>query len=179
MLTFAIALWRFESPFLTPIPVMGVRLGVWGSIPSHSLHSQEHVMWFRVSLLARNLATPCLGREPKARVVAMRVHSLTLFALPGTCDVSPGSPSCTATLQPLALVVSLRLGLRHGHCRIGDENLSVVASLTTKTFRSLIFGHQAYGDQKLFVATCFTTTKMGLVLVTHKLASGSLRFPLT
>jgi hypothetical protein len=24
---------------------MGVHLGVWGFIPSHSLHSQEHVKW--------------------------------------------------------------------------------------------------------------------------------------
>jgi hypothetical protein len=47
---------------------MGVHLGVWGFIPSLSLHSREHVKCSRVSLLARNLATPCLGREPKASV---------------------------------------------------------------------------------------------------------------
>jgi hypothetical protein len=33
---------------LSPIPNMGVHLGVWGFTPSHSLHSlhsREHVMW--------------------------------------------------------------------------------------------------------------------------------------
>jgi hypothetical protein len=43
---------------------------------------------------------------------SVRVHSLTLFALPGACDVTPGSLSWPATLQPLALVTSPRLGLR-------------------------------------------------------------------
>jgi hypothetical protein len=44
---------------------------------------------------------------------SVRVHSFTLFTLPGTCDVIPTSPSWPATLQPLALIVSPRLGLRH------------------------------------------------------------------
>jgi hypothetical protein len=43
----------------------------------------------------------------------VRVHSLTLFALPGACEVTPGSPSWPATLQPLTLVASPKLGLRH------------------------------------------------------------------
>ncbi len=33
----------------------------------------------------------------------MRVHSLTLFALPGACDVTPGSTSRPATSQPPCL----------------------------------------------------------------------------
>ncbi len=41
VLTPTIALWRFGSPFGTPTPNMGV----WGFIPSHSLHSREHVKW--------------------------------------------------------------------------------------------------------------------------------------
>ncbi len=40
-LTPAIALWRFGSPFGTPTPNMGVHLGVWRFIPSHSLHSRK------------------------------------------------------------------------------------------------------------------------------------------
>jgi hypothetical protein len=44
---------------------------------------------------------------------SVRVHSLTLFALPGTWVVTPKSFSWPATLQPLALVASLRWGLRH------------------------------------------------------------------
>jgi hypothetical protein len=46
---------------LSPTPNMGVHLGVWGFIPSHSLdslHSREHVMWLSGLLLGpqpRNL----------------------------------------------------------------------------------------------------------------------------
>jgi hypothetical protein len=70
VLTPAIALWIFGSPFGTPTPNMGIHLGVWGFM---------------------------------------------LFALPGVCDVTVGSLSWPAPLQPLALVVSPRLGLRHTH----------------------------------------------------------------
>jgi hypothetical protein len=45
-------------------------------------------------------------------LVSVRVHSLTLFALPGACDVTPEFFSWPATLQSLALVASPRLGLR-------------------------------------------------------------------
>jgi hypothetical protein len=41
----------------------------------------------------------------------VKVHSLAFFALLGACDVTPRSPSWLATLQPLALVTSPRLGL--------------------------------------------------------------------
>jgi hypothetical protein len=44
---------------------------------------------------------------------SVKVHSLTLFAFMGTCEVTPGPPSWPATFQPFALVASLRLGLRH------------------------------------------------------------------
>jgi hypothetical protein len=44
---------------------------------------------------------------------SVRVHSLTLFALPGACELTPGSPSWPATLPHLALVTSPRLRLRH------------------------------------------------------------------
>jgi hypothetical protein len=49
-------------------------------------------------------------------LMSVKVHSLTLFALPGACEVNPRCPSWPATLQPLALVASPRLGLRHGDC---------------------------------------------------------------
>jgi hypothetical protein len=42
----------------------------------------------------------------------VRVHSLTFFALLEACDVIPRSLSWPATLQPLALVTSPKLGLR-------------------------------------------------------------------
>ncbi len=41
----------------------------------------------------------------------VRVHSLTLFALLGACDVTPEPPFWAATLQTLALVMSPNLGL--------------------------------------------------------------------
>jgi hypothetical protein len=44
---------------------------------------------------------------------SVRVHSFTLFALPGACDVTPRSFSWPATLQPLTLVASPRLKLQH------------------------------------------------------------------
>jgi hypothetical protein len=47
---------------------------------------------------------------------SVRVHSLTLFALLGASDMTPRSPSWPATSQPLALVVSPRLELRHYQC---------------------------------------------------------------
>jgi hypothetical protein len=49
----------------------------------------------------------------ESSIKRVRVHSLTLFALSGTCDVTHGSPYWPTTFQPLALVVSPRLGLRH------------------------------------------------------------------
>jgi hypothetical protein len=55
--------------------------------------------------------------------VSVRVHSLTLFALPGACEVTPESPSWPATLQPLALVASPRLGLRQNMWCEGFECL--------------------------------------------------------
>ncbi len=54
----------------------------------------------------------------------MRVHSLTLFALLGECEVTPRSPSWPATLQPLALVVSPRLGLRQIIISLAMKKLS-------------------------------------------------------
>jgi hypothetical protein len=33
-------------------------------------------------------------------LASVRVHALTLFALPGACDATPGCPSWPTTLQP-------------------------------------------------------------------------------
>ncbi len=44
---------------------------------------------------------------------SVRVHSLTLFALPGACDMTLGSTYKPATLQPPCLGREPRLGLRH------------------------------------------------------------------
>ncbi len=62
------SLWDSNSHQLSPTPTMGVHLGVWGFIPSHSLHSQEHVMWLPGLLLGPQpcnslalVASPRLG----------------------------------------------------------------------------------------------------------------------
>ncbi len=48
----------------TPTPNMGAHLGVWMSILTLFPHS-------RASLLARTLASPCLGCKPKARIATI------------------------------------------------------------------------------------------------------------
>jgi hypothetical protein len=107
VLTLVIALWTFRSP-------PGFRLPKWkflweceGSFPHTFLHSQA-------SLLACNLARPCLGRKPKAKVVtqsessfgSVKVHSFTL-------SFTPELPFWPTTLQDFTLVASPRLGLQH------------------------------------------------------------------
>jgi len=54
----------------TPTPRMGVHLGMCGFILSHfPTLSRAWNMTFKLSLLAHTFASPCPGREPKARVV--------------------------------------------------------------------------------------------------------------
>jgi hypothetical protein len=51
---------------------MGAHLRVWGSFPHILLHSRKHEMWLPSSFLAHTFANPCLGREPKARVMTSK-----------------------------------------------------------------------------------------------------------
>jgi hypothetical protein len=50
---------------------VGVALGVWRSIPSHFLALLGACGITPGFFLACNLATPCLGCKPKARVVTV------------------------------------------------------------------------------------------------------------
>ncbi len=59
----------------------------------------------------------------------MRAHSLTFFALPGVCDVTPGFLLARTFATPFALVASPKLGLRH-------RNSSPV-SISLPTLRSV------------------------------------------
>jgi hypothetical protein len=70
-LTPAITLWRFGSPPGFQIPKVAP-LGVWRFIPSHF----PSLLGF---LLAHNLASPCLGHEPKARVATNLVSPLLIW----------------------------------------------------------------------------------------------------
>ncbi len=71
--TCSLKIWK---SIRTPTPNMGVHLGVWEFFPSHSLHSQEHEMGLSSLVLARTLASLCLGREPKARVATTMVYGV-------------------------------------------------------------------------------------------------------
>ncbi len=68
---------------------------------------------------------------------------------------------------------------------IGDIMILVATWLATKKFRSLqawqqkTFGCRKLGDQKISVATSFMATKMGPILVTHKLALSNSKVFLT
>jgi hypothetical protein len=68
VLTPAITLWRFKSPSGLQLPRWELNWECGGSSPHTFLHSREHEMWFPNSLLARTFASPCLDREPKAKV---------------------------------------------------------------------------------------------------------------
>jgi hypothetical protein len=91
---------KIQESIRTPTPKMGAHLGVGVFILSHPptfSTSWEHEMWFpsfillhsqsprstkcdsQISLLARTLVSPCLGHEPKAKVVT--VVKVTLWVL--------------------------------------------------------------------------------------------------
>ncbi len=55
----------------TPTPNMGVHLGVWGFFPSHFFALPGAWNVTPDLVLARTLVSPCLGREPKAKVATL------------------------------------------------------------------------------------------------------------
>jgi hypothetical protein len=72
---------RWTTTFPSELPLSVVHLGMWGFILSLSctLGSLRYASW--ASLLSRTLASPCLGREPKARVATLWFKNLMLFLL--------------------------------------------------------------------------------------------------
>ncbi len=98
----AIAFWRFESP-------LGLQLPKWELIWEYGvsfrrtfLHSWKHEMWLLGSLLARTFASPCVGHEPKARVMTTKhfMHIVKylpyLISIFSSIVVSPGEPLSTS-----------------------------------------------------------------------------------
>jgi len=83
---------KIRESIETPTPKVGAHLGVWRFIPSHSLHSYEHEIWLPGSLLARTFTSPCIGREPKAKVATtnfyseLYVHPLCEFSIVSNFD---------------------------------------------------------------------------------------------
>jgi len=84
--TQAIEFWPLQLPFedlgvhRDSNSQSGTPLGCEGSFPHTFLHSREYVVWFLASFLACNLANPCLGREPKARVTTFPGVKLNFFS---------------------------------------------------------------------------------------------------
>ncbi len=66
---------------------------------------------------------------------SVRVHSLTLFALLGACDVTPRSFSWPATLKPLVLVTSPRLRLRQA-----SPLVIIIGATMTNLSPKMMFG---------------------------------------
>jgi hypothetical protein len=100
--------------------------------PILGIYASRSFRWYKESFKARSF-DPC-NRALKIResfrdsnsrhgssLGSVRVHALTLFALMGACEVTLGSSSWPTTFQPLALVASPRLGLRH-ICWMGKSN---------------------------------------------------------
>ncbi len=72
---------KFRKSIWTPIPKVGVHLGVWGFIPSHSLAFPRAWNVSQASFLARNFATLCLGHKPKVKVATILAHQVVFFML--------------------------------------------------------------------------------------------------
>jgi hypothetical protein len=65
---------KIQESIGTPIPTMGVHLGAWGFIPSHSLAlSGAWNVTPGLPSWPATLQPPCLGREPKAKVATLSV----------------------------------------------------------------------------------------------------------
>jgi hypothetical protein len=75
-----IALWRFRNPLRLQLPKWEFTWECGGSFPHTLLHSQEHEMWLPGSLLAYIFASPCLGREPKAKVAIIIISTFYLYS---------------------------------------------------------------------------------------------------
>jgi hypothetical protein len=94
-----------EDSKSSTFPSVGLHPHTWPKWGCDTLHSREHVECSRVSHLARNLATPCLGREPKARVAivllqnAPTIHGhVAQYAFSGS-DVVQSAPYHLPTLE--------------------------------------------------------------------------------
>jgi hypothetical protein len=99
--------------------------------PILDIYASRAFHWYKELLMSRSFdpCNPALkiresfrdynsqhGSSLGSSLGSVRVHSLTLFALPGACNVTPGSTIRPATLQPLALVASPKLGLWQAIC---------------------------------------------------------------
>jgi len=85
VLTFIITLWTFRSPPRLQLPKWKLFWEYEGSFLHTFLYSQA-------SLLAHNLAIPCLGREPKVRVAMWLFHmdfQFNIYRTKTFCLITP------------------------------------------------------------------------------------------
>jgi hypothetical protein len=59
----------------TPIPKMGIHLGVWGFILAFSYTPESMKCESQASFLAHTFASPCLGHKPNVRVMTILLFS--------------------------------------------------------------------------------------------------------
>jgi hypothetical protein len=88
------------------------------SATSHGVLTARNALWSFESPFGTLTLT---NSQHGSSLGSVRVHSLTLFALPGACDMTPGSTYRPATLQPPCLGREPRLGLRHSSRRRREE----------------------------------------------------------
>jgi hypothetical protein len=70
---------KIQESVETPIPQMGAHFRVWGFIPSHFSYTPGSMKCdSQASFLAYTFASPCLGREPKAKVMTLYVFTYLL-----------------------------------------------------------------------------------------------------
>jgi hypothetical protein len=85
------------------------------SATSHGVLTPQNALWS----FGSPFGTPTLtNSQHGSSLGSVRVHSLTLFALPGACDMTPGSTYRPTTSQPPCLGREPRLGLRQCPCII-------------------------------------------------------------
>jgi hypothetical protein len=93
---------------------------------------------------------------------SVKVHSLTLFPLPGTCDVTPRSPSWPTTLQPLTSIVRPRLGLWHTPMMYWHFPKKIGCCFTNLDVDLVIPLHLPN-----FIGCCFTNLDVDLIMCLH------------
>jgi hypothetical protein len=87
----------------TPTPKLGVHLGVWGNETLCTFQSMKCDSW--ASLLACNLASPCLGHEPKVRVTT---PSITIaFLISSNCLMESSVATFYIILRSSQLILPL------------------------------------------------------------------------
>jgi hypothetical protein len=77
--TLKIVFWKFGNPSGLQLPKWELTWECGGSFPHTLLHFWEHECYSWASFLARTFTSPCLGREPKVRVVTLELKFKDIY----------------------------------------------------------------------------------------------------